>query len=244
MKRKILVAALGLCLTLPFSAQSADKAKDKLETFEDKLSYSVGMAMGASLAQIKDEVAFEVVLQGLRDKFEDKKLLITQEQAQAVQQKFMVKMQEKEAKRMEELKAKGVALLEKNKKKKGVKVTESGLQYEIIKKGKGPKPTAEDTVTVDYVGQFADGTTFDSSVDRGEPATFSVGQVIPGWTEILQLMPVGSKFKVVIPPSIGYGAQGAPPVIPADAVLVFEVELHSIQKKKEEPAPAEKSKKE
>ncbi len=243
MKRKILAAALGLCLTLPFTAQSADKAKDKLETFEDKLSYSVGTAMGASLAQIKDEVALEVVLQGIRDKFDGKELLITQEEAQQVQQQFMVKMQEKEVKRQEELTAKGLALLEENKKKKGVTVTESGLQYEVIKKGNGPKPTAEDTVTVDYVGMFADGTTFDSSVERGEPASFAAGQVIPGWTETLLLMPVGSKFKIVIPPSIGYGEQGAPPVIPPNAVLVFEVELHSIQEKKEE-VPAEESKKE
>lgn len=243
MKRKILAAALGLCLTLPFTAQSADKAKDKLETFEDKLSYSVGTAMGASLAQIKDEVALEVVIQGIRDKYEGKELLITQEEAQQVQQQFMVKMQEKEAKRQAELVAKGLALLEENKKKKGVTVTESGLQYEIIKKGDGPKPTAEDTVTVDYVGSFADGKVFDSSVERGEPATFGVGQVIPGWTETLQLMPVGSKFKIVIPPSIGYGDQGAPPVIPASAVLVFEVELHSIQEKQAE-APAEEAKKE
>lgn len=244
MKRKILAAALGLCLTLPFTAQSADKSEGKLETFEDKLSYSIGAAMGASLVQIKDEVSLDKVIQGIRDQYEGKELLLSQEESQQVQQEFMVKMQEKEVKRQEELKAKGLALLEENKKKKGVKVTESGLQYEIIKKGDGPIPTAEDTVTVDYVGTFADGKVFDSSIDRGEPATFSVGQVIPGWTEGLQLMPVGSKFKLVIPPSIGYGDQGAPPVIPPSAVLVFEVELHSIQEKKAEPAPAEETKKE
>ena len=243
MKKTILAGALGLFLTFPVSAMAADKANDKLETFKDKLSYSVGSSMGASLIQIKDEVNIDVVLQGLRDMYEGKASLLSQEEAQQVQQEFVTRLQEKEAERQKELQAKGLELLEKNKKKSGVKVTESGLQYEVLKKGKGPKPTAEDTVTVDYVGTFADGKQFDSSVDRGEPATFPVGQVIPGWAEALQLMNVGSKFKIVIPPSIGYGEQGAPPVIPANAVLVFEVELHSIAEKKEEPATEKTEKK-
>ncbi len=243
MKKTIITGALGLFLAIPVSGIAADKVDNKLVTFTDKLSYSVGTSMGASLIQIKDDVDLEVVLQGLRDKYEGKESLLSPEEAQQVQQEFVAKLQEKEQKRIQELQSKGLELLEKNKKKSGVIVTESGLQYEVLKKGEGARPSKEDTVTVDYVGTFADGQTFDSSIERGEPATFSVGQVIPGWAEALQLMNVGSKFKLVIPPAIAYGEQGAPPVIPANAVLVFEVELLSIEEKKAEVAEEKAEKK-
>ncbi|MPN00673.1 FKBP-type 22 kDa peptidyl-prolyl cis-trans isomerase [bioreactor metagenome] len=117
-----------------------------------------------------------------------------------------------------------------NKKKPGVTVTASGLQYEVIKAGNGPKPAADDVVRVHYVGTLLDGTQFDSSVERGEPAEFGVNQVIPGWTEALQLMPVGSKYKLCIPAAIAYGEQGAGQAIPPNAALKFEVELLDIVK--------------
>jgi FKBP-type peptidyl-prolyl cis-trans isomerase len=142
-------------------------------------------------------------------------------------------MQARQAQKMKELQEKnkkaGLAFLEENKKKKGVAVTASGLQYEVLKQGEGPKPKATDTVKVDYVGTLVDGKEFDNSIKRGEPAVFSVGQVIPGWSEALQLMNVGSKYKIVIPANLAYGDNGAPPVIEPGAVLVFEVDLRSIE---------------
>ena len=126
--------------------------------------------------------------------------------------------------------AQNEAFLAKNKEKEGVQTTPSGLQYEVIKMGTGPKPTAESTVKVHYVGTLIDGTEFDSSVKRNEPATFPVVGVIPGWTEALQLMPVGSKFKLCIPQNLAYGATGAGEVIKPYSTLIFEVELLEIVK--------------
>ncbi len=122
----------------------------------------------------------------------------------------------------------GAAYLAANKHKPGVHTTASGLQYEVLTEGTGPKPTAADTVTVHYVGKLIDGTTFDSSVDRGQPATFPLRNVIPGWTEGVALMPTGSRYRFTIPPDLGYGERGAGGVIPPNAVLVFEVELLGI----------------
>lgn len=122
-----------------------------------------------------------------------------------------------------------VTYLNAHKDKPGVHTTASGLQYEVLTQGTGPKPTAADTVTVHYVGQLTDGTVFDSSVARGQPASFPLRQVIPGWTEGVALMPTGSKYRFTIPPELGYGASGAGGVIPPNAVLVFDIELLSIQ---------------
>ncbi|MGL1930271.1 MAG: FKBP-type peptidyl-prolyl cis-trans isomerase [Desulfotalea sp.] len=233
MKRKILVAALGLCLVAPFAAQSADKKG--LEKFEDKLGYSVGNEIGTSLVDLKGYVNFESIVKGMKDGFNGKDPLLTKEEIMAVQKEFV-------SKRLEEMKAKnkkeGLAFLAENKKKKGVVVTKSGLQYQILEKGKGAKPKADDVVVVDYVGQLIDGKEFDSSISRGTPATFPVNQVIAGWTEALQLLPVGSKARLVIPSELAYGDNGAPPTIEPNAVLVFEVTLHSIEAKaKVKPAP-------
>ena len=145
---------------------------------------------------------------------------------------FFQKMGEKVA--QENLEA-GNAFLEKNKSREGVTTTASGLQYEVITEGTGPKPTAEDMVKVHYHGTLIDGSVFDSSVDRGEPAVFQLDQVIPGWTEGLQLMNTGAKYRFTVPPELAYGEQGAGP-IGANAVLVFEVELLGIEKPATEPA--------
>lgn len=238
MKSKIVVAALGLCLVAPFTAQSADADKSELKTFEDRLGYSVGSEIGSSLTNLTGYVNLETVMQGLKDGFAGKELLLNKEENMAVQQEFI-------AKRLEEMKEKnkvaGDKFLAENKTKDGVIVTDSGLQYQIIEKGTGAIPTAEDMVVVDYVGTLIDGTEFDSSISRGTPATFPVGQVIAGWTEALQLLPVGSKARLVIPSDLAYGENGAPPTIEPNATLVFEVTLIAIEEK---PAPAPEAPKE
>ena len=213
----------------------------ELKTEKDKVSYMVGMDVGKGLSSIKDEIDMAVVIQALQASVKGDKTALTQEEALKVRQDFMTKLQ---AKRAAEEKAKaetnkkaGDEFLAKNKAKKGVTTTASGLQYEVIKAGTGPKPKDTDTVQVHYTGTLLDGTKFDSSVDRGEPATFPLKGVIPGWTEGLQLMPVGSKYKFYIPSNLAYGENGPGPIGP-NAVLTFEVELLKIVP----PAPAEPAK--
>jgi FKBP-type peptidyl-prolyl cis-trans isomerase len=149
-----------------------------------------------------------------------------------VRQEFMQKLQAKrvaeEKVAADKNKTEGAAFLAKNKTKAGVKTTASGLQYEVVKEGTGPKPKETDTVKVDYTGTKIDGTKFDSSVDRGQPATFPLNGVIKGWTEGLQLMPVGSEYKLVIPAELAYG-ENAPPTIGPNATLIFDVKLISIE---------------
>ena len=147
--------------------------------------------------------------------------------ANAMIQKFFEKVSTKEAAKNAE---EGKTFLEQNKTKEGVITTASGLQYEILKAGEGPKPTADQSVKCHYHGTLIDGKVFDSSVDRGEPATFNVSQVIPGWTEALQLMPVGSKWKLYIPGELAYGERGAGKDIGPNTTLIFEVELLEIVK--------------
>jgi len=161
-----------------------------------------------------------------------------------VRQEFMEKLRAKQAAKSKEEAEKnqkeGDEFLAKNKTKKGVKVTESGLQYEVIKEGSGTKPTKADTVKVDYTGTKIDGTKFDSSVDRGQPATFPLGSVIPGWTEGLQLMTPGSNYKFYVPAKLAYGEHG-PPSIGPNATLIFDVKLISVEKPtKAKPAIAPK----
>ena len=146
---------------------------------------------------------------------------------QEVQEKAIAKQEEEQKKLSEDNLAKGKAFLEENKAKEGVVTTESGLQYKVITEGKGAKPKATDTVTVHYTGKLIDGTEFDSSAKHGQPATFPLDGVIPGWTEALQLMPQGSKWEIVIPSDLAYGAGGQGPIPPA-STLVFEVELLEI----------------
>jgi FKBP-type peptidyl-prolyl cis-trans isomerase len=160
----------------------------------------------------------------------------------SAQEEFAATLQAEQEAQLEEMKQKnsaaGQAYLEENKNKEGISTTDSGLQYEVLVAGDGEKPAAEDTVKVDYVGTLIDGTEFDSSIKRGEPVTFPVGQVIPGWTEALLLMPVGSKYRVTIPANLAYGEAGAPPVIEPNSVLVFEIDLLSIEEPPAEAAPA------
>lgn len=227
--RKSLVAAVVLAT---FGAGSAFAADASLKTEKDKVSYMVGMDLGKNLERIKGEIDVKVLAQGLEASLSGGKTALTEEEANKVKQDFMQKLQakqvEEEKAAAEKNKTEGAAYLAKNKTKSGVKTTASGLQYEVVKEGTGAKPKATDTVKVHYLGTKVDGTKFDSSYDRGEPATFPLNGVIKGWTEALQLMPVGSKYKLAIPSELAYGEQ-APPSIGPNAVLVFDVELIAIE---------------
>ena len=226
------VAALGTA-TVGFAQE--------LKTEKDKVSYMVGMDVGKGLSSIKDEIDMAIVIQAINASIKGDKTALTQEDALKVRQDFMTKLS---AKRQAEEKAKaetnkkaGEDFLAKNKSKAGVKTTASGLQYEVVKAGNGPKPKDTDTVEVHYTGTLLDGTKFDSSVDRGQPTSFPLKGVIPGWTEGLQLMPVGSKYKFYIPSSLAYGENGPGPIGP-NATLIFDVELLKILPPGEAAKPA------
>jgi FKBP-type peptidyl-prolyl cis-trans isomerase len=216
----------------PAAAGAAKDAKPPVAIDRNKISTMVGMDIGRGLAQIKDDIDIKVVEQALEQTLKGDKTSLTQEEALQVRQAYMQQMQ---AKRVTEQKAaaeknktEGTTFLAKNKAKSGVKATASGLQYEVEKEGTGPKPKATDTVKVNYLGTKIDGTKFDSSYDRGQPATFPLNGVIKGWSEGLQLMPVGSKYKFYVPADLAYG-ENAPGPIGPNAALIFEVELLGIE---------------
>ena len=243
MKRIITIIFFGITL-LPLIASAADSAADQpLETNKDKVSYSIGLDLGKYLTNMKGKIDYDILKQGIDDGFSGAEPRLSQEEMTAAQQEFAAAIQAEQEAKLEEMKQKnsaaGQAYLEENKAKEGVMTTDSGLQYEVLVAGEGAKPKPEDTVKVDYVGTLIDGTEFDSSIARGEPVTFPVGQVIPGWTEALQLMPVGSKYRVTIPANLAYGEAGAPPVIEPNSVLVFNIELLGIEEPPAEPAALE-----
>ena len=224
-------ATKALALAIAATVAMPVLAIDKLTTDREKVSYMVGMDMSKGLEQIKGEIDMAIVMQAMQDTLAGKPLLMTEQESQAVRQTFIQKLQAAQAGKQKEQAEKnqkeGAAFLAANKSKPGVKTTASGLQYQVVTEGKGPKPKATDQVKVHYTGTLVDGTKFDSSVDRGEPTTFPLSGVIPGWTEGLQLMPVGSKYKFFIPANLAYGDQ-APPNIGPNATLVFDVELLEI----------------
>ena len=193
------------------------------------------MSMGKNLHRDSIEIDPNIMLQGMKDAMGGGKTLLTDEEAQAAiaqLQNDLRKKQEAKTQAAEETNQKaGDAFLAANKTKEGVVTLPSGLQYKILKAGTGPKPTASDSVVCNYRGTLIDGTEFDSSYKSGQPATFPVSGVIKGWTEALQLMPVGSKWQLFVPPALAYGARGAGSDIGPDSTLVFEVELLSIQPK-------------
>ena len=214
-----------------------------LKTQKEKFSYALGMNLGMSLKKQSVEVDPVILSQGLKAALAGGKALLSPEEAQAtlmeVQNDLRKKQQEKMQVAGEANKKDGAAFLASNKTKEGVVTLPSGMQYKILKEGTGPKPTATDSVVCNYRGTLINGTEFDSSYKRGQPATFPVVGVIKGWTEALQLMPVGSKWQLFIPSELAYGERGAGGDIGPNATLIFEVELMSIaEKPKAEPAPA------
>lgn len=229
MKRTLLAAAL--LVSLP--ALAAEKAANTAYTKEDdKAAYSIGYFTGKANAQHLEQLNVDAYVAGFRDAYAKRQPVMSEDEMKGVleafKQKIAAEAYARAKKEADENKQKATDFLAANAKKPGVTTTASGLQYEVITQGTGAKPTASDVVKVHYTGTFPDGSVFDSSVQRGEPATFRADQVIPGWTEALQLMPVGSKYRIFLPPELGYGEQGAGP-IPANSALVFEVELLGIE---------------
>jgi FKBP-type peptidyl-prolyl cis-trans isomerase FklB len=206
-----------------------------LKTDQDKASYAIGRSFGTSLRKQSIEVETSILVRGLKDGLADSKMLLTEEEMRAaisqVQADARKKQEEKMAQAGEANKKEGQAFLDANKTKEGVVTLPSGLQYKILQAGTGLKPTTTDSVVCNYRGTLIDGKEFDSSYKRGQPATFPVSGVIKGWTEALQLMPVGSKWQLFVPSELGYGARGAGGDIGPNATLIFEVELISIQAK-------------
>lgn len=195
----------------------------------DKLSYAWGLAMGRQLQGMgMTEINSEDFCNGVKAVFEGAEPAMSVEEAQKLIQDYLNDLQKKAE---ESAKAAGKQFLEENKKNADVKETASGLQYVVEKEGNGAHPEAEDEVTVHYTGKLLDGTVFDSSVNRGEPATFPLNRVIPGWTEGVQLMKEGAKYTFFIPSDLAYGPQGIPGAIPPHSTLIFEVELIKIVKK-------------
>lgn len=226
------------------AAQPAAPQAGKPESVQDRAAYVIGYNLGRQLKQNDIAANTDLIVKGLRDGLGGAAGLLTEEEMQAAMQAFqqqvMTQQQEKQKVVGEKNKTEGEAFLAKNKERQGVKTTASGLQYEVLKEGTGAQPKATDTVTVHYKGTLMDGTPFDSSYDRGEPATFVLNQVIPGWTEGVQLMKAGGKYKFYIPAALGYGDRGAGGIIGPNAPLVFEVELISVGAPQQPAAEGEK----
>ena len=214
-----------------------------LNTPKDKLSYSIGMNIAKSLKRDDVDVDTAVLLRAIQDVLGGGNLLMTDQEAQSILTNLQADLRKKQEQGMQQAaetnKKEGDAFLAANKSKDGIVALPSGLQYKILQEGTGAKPTAADTVTVNYRGTLINGTEFDSSYKRGQPSSFPVGGIIKGWTEALLLMPVGSKWQLFIPSDLAYGPRQASPAIGPNSTLVFEVELLSIQAKPTaSPAPA------
>jgi FKBP-type peptidyl-prolyl cis-trans isomerase FklB len=231
MKRFILIVTASL-LALPLLGQ---EKSPQLKDQKDKVSYSIGMNIGANLSRQKVDINADILAAGIKDAIAGKPQL-TQDQVKDVMQQFEKDMEQKQKDAGEKNKAEGAKFLEENKKKPGVKTTASGLQYKVEKEGTGPHPKATDMVTVNYRGTLINGTEFDSSYKRGQPATFPLNGVIKGWTEGLQLMKQGSKYQFFVPSNLAYGERSVGPDIAANATLIFDVELLDV-KPPATPAP-------
>lgn len=230
--RTFLLSALAATLLLPAAGQDEEAAAPsestdapamkKPETLAERVSYAYGLMIARQLTDDGVEVDFEQFKAGFQGVLDGADSVLSEDEISAT-------FQENREVLTEKAKAAKAGALEENAKKEGVTVTDSGLQYEVLKEAEGDKPAATDTVKVHYHGTLTDGTVFDSSVERGEPISFPLNRVIPGWTEGLQLMPVGSKFRFLIPSDLAYGERGSPPKIGPHEPLFFEVELLGIE---------------
>ena len=210
---------------------SANVMATELETDAQKLGYIIGMDIGSSLKQQGTELDLDTLIDAIRATYNDEALAMTPEEAASVRETFIAARRAEAEQQRDSMgsinAAEGDKFLLENRVKEGVQVTDSGLQYKVVVMGEGAKPVASDKVTVHYRGTLLNGEEFDSSYSRNQPTSFQLDQVIPGWTEGVQLMPVGSKFMFYIPPGLAYGANGGGPIGP-NATLIFEVELLSI----------------
>jgi FKBP-type peptidyl-prolyl cis-trans isomerase len=237
MNKSLYAALAASLLVLP----SLSRADDAFTNDQDKVSYSIGVDMARNLQKQGIDVNPDVLVQGIKDVIGGAPLKMNDDEMQATMTAFIqgvqAKMQEKQKEQGADNATKGAAYLDANKKKPGWNVTASGLQYKIITSGTGAKPQATDTVVTEYRGTLIDGTEFDSSYKHGQPAVFPVNKVIPGWTEALQLMTVGSEWQLAIPSALAYGDSG-PPELGPNAVLLFDVKLEAINPPDSSASPA------
>jgi FKBP-type peptidyl-prolyl cis-trans isomerase FklB len=221
---------IGIALLMP--ALLGAQGKETLKTQKGKVSYSIGLDIGRNMKKQSVEVDLDLLVRGLKDGLAEAKPALTDAEMQqcmtTFQKEMVAKMSENSKKLGEKNKKEGEEFLSANRKKPGVVTLPSGLQYKILKEGMGKSPKKSDTVTVNYRGTLISGKEFDSSYKRGEPATFPLGNVIPGWIEALQLMKVGSKWELYIPSNLAYG-ENAPPEIGPNAMLIFEVDLLDVK---------------
>jgi len=229
--RRIITGALALSV-IGLGACQSQNGTPALDTDTQKASYGIGLQMGGQLAPAESRLDMDAFQAGIRDGIAGAEPAIPQAELQTALQAFSqavnAEITERRTAEAAANTAEGETFLAENAEREGVMVTESGLQYEVLEPGDGPTPGPDDQVTINYRGTLIDGTQFDSSYDRGEPATFSVGGVIPGFSEGLQLMPVGSKYKFYIPGDLAYGPQGSGQTIGPNQTLIFEVELLEI----------------
>lgn len=228
-KHKILALVAGVTLLASCNKGAKIGGEVKLDTEEKKVSYAIGQEIGRGMKSQGIKIDVSVLASSIQHALDGKEPQLKPEEAQQAMMNMRMKMMEERKKQAETNVATGKKFLEENAKKEGIKTTDSGLQYKVVKEGKGAKPAETDTVKVHYKGTLIDGTEFDSSYSRNEPAEFPVNRVIKGWIEGLQLMPVGSKYMFYIPSDLAYGPQGRPS-IPPNSVLIFEVELLDIVK--------------
>ena len=233
-----LSVGLLLCCLLFFVAACAPEAptapaEPTLDTPKNRISYTIGLNIGKDFATQEMDVDPDILIVGIKDAMAGKAPRLSEEEMVAEIQTFQQKMQEQQLAKVQVLadknKAEGDAFLAENAEQEGVVVLESGLQYKVVEPGDGVSPTADSVVTVHYRGTLVDGTEFDSSYGRGEPATFPVGGVIPGWSEALPLMKVGAKWQLFVPAELAYGERGAGQAIGPNSVLIFDVELIKIE---------------
>jgi FKBP-type peptidyl-prolyl cis-trans isomerase len=219
--RLMIALAVALAAAQAQAQQGAGARRGELKSLKDKASYSFGMTMGTRLKKQDVDIDVELMVQGLRDGVGGGKLLLTDEQAMEAMTAFEKAVTEKQTEDNKRF-------LVDNKKRTGVKTTDNGLQYKIVKAGKGPRPRVTDVVSVIYRGTFINGEEFDTS--NGKPFSIPVTNVIEGWKEALQMMEVGSKWQLIVPAELAYGEQGYPPAIGPNATLIFELELVGIEK--------------